>query len=412
MILYRLLYGFCLSLYAPFAFLRQVAGGKRVGDWKGRLGWSPCPRAKGSIWIHAVSVGEVGVANAILRAIRETGTRRPLVLSSSTAAGLALARTSREADHVVPFPFDLSSAVDRALSALDPSLLLLTETEIWPLLLERCGRRAVPVALVNGRISDRSYGRYRLARRFLRRSLGRIALFAMQTEEDARRIRALGAPEESVIVTGNVKFDVRVAEDSAIARQIRSWAAGRTVVVAGSTHEGEERDILEAWKTLDPKPLLVVAPRRPERFDQVFELLASGGLRAARSSRGDERPDAVLLDTVGDLASAYAAADVAFIGGTLVPVGGHNPIEAWAHGIPTILGPHTGNFREIVRAGLAGKAAVTVRDRRELAAVLARLLSDRDGRVGSAQRARALVDGNRGAARAAAAAVLPLRKSA
>ncbi|MGH9440728.1 MAG: 3-deoxy-D-manno-octulosonic acid transferase [Thermoanaerobaculia bacterium] len=409
MIFYRLFFGLALSLYAPYALLREALGGKRIGDWKGRLGRIPLPRARGSIWIHAVSVGEVGAANAILRAIREAGNARPLVLSSSTAAGLDLARASREADHVVPFPFDLRRPVEGALDALDPCLLLLTETEIWPLLLESCSRRGIPVALVNGRISDRSFSRYRAFRALLRKSLRRITLFAMQSELDAKRIRDLGAPPESVLVTGNVKFDVRVAADAAVADRVRGWADGRRVVIAGSTHEGEEAAVLDAWNTLKPQPLLVLAPRRPERFDAVFALLLSRGIRAGRSSAPAANPDVVLLDTVGDLASAYGAADVAFIGGSLVPVGGHNPIEAWAHGIPTILGPHTGNFREIVRAGIAGHAAVTVRDSGELAAAIRRFLDEGDDAAGPA---RALVDGNRGAARAAAQAVLSLRKTA
>lgn len=411
MIFYRLLFGVGLALYAPFALLRQAAGGKRIGDWRGRLGRRPLPAVRGSIWIHAVSVGEVGAANAILRAIREAGIQRPLVLSSSTAAGLELARASREADHVVPFPFDLRGPVDRALSALDPCLLLLTETEIWPLLLERCSRRGIPVALVNGRISDRSYARYRAVRGLLRKSLRRIDLFAMQSEDDARRIRELGALPESVLVTGNVKFDVRVADDSGVAERLRRWAAGRRVVIAGSTHEGEELHVLDAWKTLEPRPLLVIAPRRPERFDAVFDLLVSRGISAARSSGGDPNPDVVLLDTVGDLASAYAAADVAFIGGTLVPLGGHNPIEAWAHGIPTIVGPYTRNFREIVRAGVEGHAGVTVQDPSELAPAMRRILGGTAPEARSSS-ARALVENHRGAARAAAAAVLSLRKTA
>ncbi len=411
MIFYRLLFGIALALYAPFALLRQAAGGKRVGDWRGRLGRGTLPRARGSIWIHAVSVGEVGAANSILHAIREAGVRRPLVLSASTAAGLELARASREADHVVPFPFDLRGPVERSLSALDPCLLLLTETEIWPLLLESCARRGIPVALVNGRISDRSYSRYRAVRGLLRGSLRRITLFAMQSEDDARKIRDLGAPPERVLVTGNVKFDVRIADDSRVAERVRAWAAGRRVVIAGSTHEGEELPVLEAWKSLEPRPLLVVAPRRPERFDAVFDLFVAQGFAVGRSTGGRTNPDVVVLDTVGDLASAYAAADVAFIGGTLVPVGGHNPIEAWAHGIPTILGPYTRNFREIVRVGVAGRAAVTVRDSRELASAMGRLLGEASPGT-RASNARALVENNRGAARAAADAVLPLRKTA
>ena len=205
---------------------------------------------------------------------------------------------------------------------------------------------------------------------------------------------------------------MQVSEDTSVADRVRRWAAGRRVVIAGSTHEGEEPQVIEAWSALDPRPLLVIAPRRPERFGSVFEILVARGIRAARSSAEAKDADAVVLDTVGELASAYGAADVAFIGGTLVPVGGHNPIEAWAHGVPTILGPHTRNFGDIVGTGIAREAAVTVRDAAELATALRRLLNDADARASSSRNARALVEMNGGAARAAAQAVLPLRKIA
>ena len=411
MVLYRIVLATALAAYAPYAFARERLGGKRIGDWRGRFGLSPLPEFHGSVWIHGVSVGEVNAARPILEAIREQSSGTPRVLSSSTAAGLDVAAGVAAADAAVPFPFDLARPVERALSALDPALVLLTETEIWPLFLERCSRRGVPVAIVNGRISHRSYGRYRRARRWLARSLSRIALFAMQTEEDAERIRSLGVSPERIRVTGNVKFDVSPADDAEVARRIRGWAGGRRVVVAGSTHEGEEAAVLDAWEGLDPRPLLVVAPRRPERFDEVFRMLEGRGISARRASEEGDR-DVVLLDTVGQLASAFAAADVAFIGGTFVPVGGHNPIEAWAHGVPTIFGPHVANMRASAEAGVAAGAALVSSTASGLAPVLRELLSDDAGRRARSEAASALVARHRGAARETARAVLLLRKSA
>jgi 3-deoxy-D-manno-octulosonic-acid transferase len=413
MLLYRLLFGSALALYAPFAFLRRAAGGKSIGDWRGRMGWTDLPRREGAIWIHGVSVGEVAAARSIARALRRRGETRPIVLSASTAAGLARAREAAEADAAIPFPFDLAWAVDRALEAVDPSLVLLTETEIWPLFLSRCERAGIPVALVNGRISERSFRHYRAMRPFFRRTLSRISLFAMQTDDDARRIRAMGAPPERVRVTGNVKFDLDPPPETYLRSRIREWAGGRKVLVAGSTHEGEEEVLLEALGRIDPPPLLVIAPRRPERFDAVAGLAARRGLTVSRRSADESgSPDVVVLDTVGELAAAYGAADVAFLGGTLSPVGGHNPIEAWAQGAPTLVGPHVQNIRELIRRGIQARAAVEVADAGELAAVAGQWLSDDEARGERSRQARDLVSANRGSAAAVASVVAGLRKSA
>lgn len=409
MVLYRVAFGLGLVAYAPFAFLRQAAGGKRIGDWKGRFGLSALPRFSGSIWIHGVSVGEVNAARAILSSLREE-TGGPFVLSSSTAAGLAAAAGVGSADGAIPFPLDLARPVERALEAADPSLVLLTETEIWPLFLERCARRGVPVAVVNGRISRSSFTRYRRAGRWLAPSLDRIALFAMQTEEDAERIAVLGVPAAKIRVTGNVKFDASGEDRPEVAERLRRLAAGRPVVIAGSTHEGEEAAVLDAWSALEPRPLLVVAPRRPERFDEVFRRMRERARESVRFSDAAGEPPAVLLDTVGDLASAFGAADAAFVGGTLAGIGGHNPIEAWAKGVPTAIGPHVSNVRAIVAEGEAAGAAIPVRSSAELAAAWRRLLSDDAGRRARGDAAARLVASHRGAAKKTASAVLPLRK--
>jgi 3-deoxy-D-manno-octulosonic-acid transferase len=412
MLLYRVLLGLSLGLYMPYALLRQAAGGKRIGDWRGRLSGNSLPRLSHSLWIHGVSVGEVSAARAVLKAVARLDPELPRVLSSSTAAGQELARRCPEADFAVPFPVDLKVPVERALAALDPSLVLLTETEIWPLFLERSAQKNVPVAIVNGRISDRSYRRYRFARTFLGKAISRISLFVMQTEIDAGRVAELGAPRERIRVAGNVKFDRIPVRDAELEALLRGWAGTRKILIAGSTHEAEEELVLDAWEGLQPRPFLLVAPRRPERFAGVFSLLQKRGIRAARRSEGAPAADAAVLDTVGELASAYAVADVAIVGGTLCPVGGHNPIEAWTHGVPTLLGPNVQNIRDVASEGLRCGAAVSVSGQQGLARAAAGLLADEGERARRGASARALVEKNRGAAERTAAAVLPLRKTA
>lgn len=398
-----------LATYAPYAFVRQALGGKKTGDWRGRMGRVRVAVPAGGIWIHAVSVGEVSAARSILHAIRETAEPGPLVISASTAAGLERARAAPEADAAVAFPFDLKRPVQRALLALAPSLVLLTETEIWPLFLEECAARAIPVALVNGRLSDGSFSRYLRARSLLKRPLNRISLFLMQSEEDARRIRELGAAPERVRTTGNVKFDLTPPHNPELTQTLRGWAAGRKVFLAGSTHEGEEEAVLEAWRRLDPRPLLILAPRRPERFDTVSQLASRYG-QSLRRSRGANAADIVVLDTVGELAAAYETADIAFLGASLINGGGHNPIEAWACGVPVLMGPHTQNFRAVTEVGRQAGALETVAGAEDLAGAAQRLLADDGERRRRADGARELVRRNVGAAARTAAAVAPLRK--
>jgi 3-deoxy-D-manno-octulosonic-acid transferase len=420
LLLYRALAAAALAAYAPVALLRSLRGRRRLGDLRGRLGRSAWPDLRGGIWIHAVSVGEVGVARNLAAALRRARPDASLGVSATTAAGREVAeRAFAGQGPVFAFPFDLAGPVERALSEARPGLILLTETEIWPLFIERAARRGIPVALVNGRISERSFARYRMARGFVARMLGRLSLLSMQSREDAERALALGAPPERILVTGNLKYDLPEAAPFADAPRLREIAGGRPIVAAGSTAEGEEEMVLEAWRALPgPRPLLLLAPRRPERFDAAARLYASKGLTVARRSESPSRTppaagvsDVYILDSIGELASAYREAAIAFVGGSLVARGGQNPIEAWAAGAPVVAGPHMENFREVAAAGERRRILVRAADPRALSAVLeaslARLAETRE----TGARAAAFVAENRGAAERTAAAVLSLQPS-
>jgi 3-deoxy-D-manno-octulosonic-acid transferase len=423
-VLYRLLSILALLAYAPYALLRSLAGRRRLGDLRGRLGWTPAPDLSGGIWVHAVSVGEVGVARDLLRTLARLEPGLRLGLSATTAAGRDLAqRIAADTASVFAFPFDLSGPVERALASTRPGLVLLTETEIWPLFLERAGRRGIPVALVNGRVSARSFARYRLAGSFIRRTLSRIAFFAMQSEPDAERIRALGAPPERVRITGNIKYDLPPASPFADAGELQALAGGRPILVAASTGEGEEEIVLRAWRPFAARSLLVLAPRRPERFESVAELIQREGFEVVRRSRHTpagsapvtRSPDPMitrcpvyLLDSIGELTSVYGLGAFAFVGGSLIPAGGHNPIEAWAQGLTVATGLHMENFREIARRGEEEGFLSRLGGVSDLQAWIASCLDQPEAARSRGIGARAFVGRNRGAAQATAELVLPL----
>ena len=417
--IYRLLSAILLAAYAPWAVLRSVTGRRRLGDLRGRLGRVPYPDVAGGVWIHAVSVGEVAVARSVLGALARRLPDVSFALSTTTEAGRQLAAsTAPPGVPVFAFPLDLAGPVERSLEGVRPGLVLLTETEIWPLFLERAERRGIPVALVNGRISTRSFRRYRLLRRAFAGVLGRVAVFAMQTDADARRLADLGAPPERIRVTGNAKFDLPEAPEFSDASRLRAAAAARPVVVAGSTAPEEEEAVLDAWSALSPRPLLVLAPRRPERFAEVAALLQRRGLPYLRRSSPspaitDHRSQITdcsvyLLDSIGELASVYREAALAFVGGSLTARGGHNPIEAWAAGVPVVVGPHTENFRQVVAEGERLAVISRVTGAADLARELSRALSDATATAAAGERARRLVAENRGAAERTADAVVSL----
>ena len=404
--------GYAAAL-APRLLYQAARHGKYVGTLRERWGYLPAsvnPAGAPSIWIHAVSVGEVLATRALVPALRERYPEHRLLLSTTTQTGRSVARDLAALDGVFYFPVDLASVVGRVLDQVRPTLLVMVDTELWPNLLAQCARRGISTLLVNGRISDRSYPRYRLIRPFFRRVLANLSLCCAQSEESGRRLVALGVPEDRVIVTGNLKFDtlpVPVPDAAWIPKgvlRVFRVSTGRTVVMAASTHAGEESFVLDAFARIrqrDPTALLVLAPRHPERFSDVVALSTGRGLATIRRSAlpldGEPRAAVVVLDTVGELATLLQIATVVFLGGSLVPTGGHNLLEPAAWGKPVVFGPHMQNFAELSELFLANRAARQIGSADDLEPVLAELLGDPVQRAALGAAARALVDANRGA---------------
>ncbi|MBI2002446.1 MAG: 3-deoxy-D-manno-octulosonic acid transferase [candidate division NC10 bacterium] len=370
----------------------------RVPAWAG-----PVP----PVWLHAVSVGEVMAAIPLARELAGRRPDLPLLVSTVTDTGRNVAEQRLPGKQFVFFPVDLGWAVEPALDRLRPRIVLLTETEIWPNFIRACGARGVPVVLINGRISPRSYPRYRRVRRLFAQVLRGIRLFCMQTPEDAGRILDLGAPAERVHVVGNLKFDLAVTgdpQDGSAVRRMLGLPPSRPVLVAGSTHRGEEAPVLEAFhavRSAVPDLTLLLAPRHPERLEEVETLLERTGVAWSRRSRlpASQPPPVILVDTMGELAWLYAAGTVVFVGGSLVPIGGHNVLEPAAYARPVLFGPHMGNFAEMARLFLEQGAAIQVMNADGLAAEILRLLQEPRlaGRMGEA--GRGIVETHRGAGR-------------
>jgi 3-deoxy-D-manno-octulosonic-acid transferase len=390
--IYSLLLGAALIVAAPWWLFGMLRRGKYRAGLAQRLGRVPAhlrePEPEGCIWIHAVSVGEVLAALALVEHLRRRFPARRVVLSTTTATGQRLARERAGEQNVFYFPLDFALAIRPFLRALRPALVVIAETEFWPNFLRLAKKSGARVAVVNARISDRSLPRYRRTRLLLRHALRNVDVFLAQSEEDARRLRAIGAPAERVRVSGNLKFDVRPPGAAPLLEQVRaavgagSGGEARPVIVCGSTVEGEEPLLLRALEIVlarRPDAAILLAPRHPERFDQVAALLARSGLAFVRRTQWQGEPLAgkvLLLDSIGELAAVYGAASIAFVGGSLVARGGHNILEPAHYGVPIVVGPHTENFRDIVtlfrRAGAVRVAAAA-----DLAGVLLELLTDR-----------------------------------
>ena len=403
------------AILAPYFAYQALRYRKYVRNLPQRLGYLPLSLnfdGDHSIWIHAVSVGEVLTARALLPQLRERYPRLRIFLSTTTMTGHHVARTNvHDVDGVFYFPLDLPFVVRRTLAVVKPRLLIMMETELWPNLLRECRRLGVRTILVNGRISARSFPRYRLAGRFFRRVLADVDRFCMQSEESARRIIEIGAGRDRVSVTGSLKFDSldvpgMSVPDRGRNRVLRYFriSADRPVIIAASTLRGEEEPVLEAFQRIRATwgtALLIVAPRKPERFDEVERLVQQRGWRVVRRTDlgvdTEPRVDVVVLDTIGELAQLYQLATAVFVGGSLVDAGGHNILEPAVFGKPIVFGPHMHNFTEIARTFVENRGAVQVHSATELETVLIELLSDPVRRASLGAAARALVEANRGA---------------
>jgi 3-deoxy-D-manno-octulosonic-acid transferase len=412
---YSLLTLVAFVLVSPYFVYQALRYKKYVGSLRQRLGSLPVGLnvdGEESIWIHAVSVGEALTARALAADLRARYPRLRLCLSTTTIAGQQVARRSLpQVDAIFYFPFDWAFIVRRTLDIVKPRVFIMMETEIWPNLLRVCQARGVRTVLINGRISPRSYPRYRLIRPFFRRVLADVDRFCMQSEGSARRLIDLGADPARVSVTGSLKFDSLevpspLAHGKARERVLRFFQISpqRAVIVAGSTVRGEEAAVLDAFallKSTMPSALAILAPRQPDRFGEVERLARDAGFVTARRSDlpidSEPRADVVVLDTIGELAQVYQLATAVFVGGSLVDYGGHNILEPAIFGKPIVFGPYMQNFKEIADAFVANGAAVQVGSARELEEAMRGLVTDpvRRARLGAA--ARALVEANRGA---------------
>lgn len=360
-ILYSLLLMCGLLLTLPWWVLQMACSrkyraglGKRLGFVQKELKRSGRPD---SIWVHAVSVGEVLAVTNLIRELQAGNPEHNVFVSTVTQTGQFLARERFGENNAFYLPLDLGFAVRPYINALQPRLLILAETEFWPNLLHLIKKRGASIAAVNARISDRSFPRYRRFRWLFVRVLSQIDLFLAQTDEDAQRLVAIGAPSDRVQVCGNLKFDVRPASASSLVNDLRaSLSSASPIIVCGSTCAGEEDILLQAFQDCLRQfstAVMVIAPRHPERFDSVAGLIESKSIPLARRSTWNRSRSLsgciFLLDSVGELASVYALANLAFVGGSLVDAGGHNILEPAQHGVAVMTGPHTFNFREIVR---------------------------------------------------------------
>lgn len=362
------------------------------------------------IWIQAVSVGEVALCKSIIPLLKERFPANDIVISTITKAGNSLAKKNFSKDAIIIyFPLDFSAIVKKAVKAIKPKLYIMIETEIWPNLLSNLASNSIPSILINGRISDRSIGKYKMAAPFLKNIIGKISVFCMQDNIDADRIIELGAPAEKVRVTGNMKFDAQVltnVKSADVIRESLGLKAGEELIVAGSTHSGEEEIIADVFAELSqayPNLRLLIAPRHIDRVSEIESVIKKSGLESIRASKikesGRRGGKIVLLDTIGQLNDAYSIAVIVFIGGSLVRHGGHNPIEAAVSAKAILFGPHMFNFKYIANVFLKNKAAIQVFNKEDLYEKCRLLFKDANARTALGENAKKVVIENRGAAK-------------
>lgn len=407
-LLYSALLAAALLLGSPFWIFQMLRYGKYRRGLRERFGVVPQrirSGSKPSIWIHSVSVGEVLAVSELVNQLRSEYPEHRIVISTTTDTGQRLAASRFGAKNVFYFPIDFELFVKPYFDALQPELIVIAETEFWPNFVRTAYRRGVRVAIVNARISDRSLPGYRRWRLLLSRVLSHIDLFLAQTPEDARRLTEIGAQAHRVRVGGNLKFDIPPQPAPVLIAQLRSALAASSagpVLVCGSTVDGEEPVLIDAFKSVlarHPATVMLLAPRHPERFQPVADHLQQSELKFSERSNWSGAPLAgtvLLIDSIGELASLYALADIAFVGGSLVPRGGHSILEPAQYGVPIVVGPHTENFRDIIEL-FRIQNAVRIVDSAHLTQALIDLLDNDNARTALGRRALEALHSQRGA---------------
>ncbi|HMM68122.1 MAG TPA: lipid IV(A) 3-deoxy-D-manno-octulosonic acid transferase [Dokdonella sp.] len=406
----RLLYTLTMYLLTPVILYRLAARGLRyrryLSRWKERFGFFPAPGFSNSSWVHAVSVGEVNAAVPLIEALMRTYPDAPMVVTTVTPTGSErVQKLFGERVFHVYLPYDLPASVKRFLDRVRPRFAVIMETEIWPNLFITCRERSIPIVVTNARLSERSLRGYGPVRPLARRAIRCASFVAAQSPLDAERLRTLGAAVSRLAVIGNLKFDMPVpASLAGIGADLRNaWGNCRPVWIAASTHEGEEMPVLKAHSAVlqrFPDALLLIAPRHPERFKPVVGACRSLGFTTRVRSEdvtADERCQCFVVDTMGELLHFYAASDIAFVGGSLEPIGGHNLLEPAALGKPVIVGPHTFNTEEVAASLIEARAVLRVANAEQLGAAVIRLLAQADERQAMGQAARAVLERERGA---------------
>jgi len=409
---YSLLMGTAMLLATPWWLLQMARHAKYRAGLAQRLGFVPqhAKQVKQRVlWIHAVSVGEVLAISTLVKQLRERHPDGRIFVSTTTATGNQLARDRFGAENVFYFPLDFGFAIRPYLRALRPEMIILAETEFWPNFLRLAAKAGAKIAVVNARISDRSFPRYRRWQKLFRTVLQPVGMFLAQSEEDARRLVEIGAEKERVTVGGNLKFEVNSAMNVEIVHQVREGFADggvQPLIVAGSTVEGEEPLVLAACAEVQnqyPQMAVILAPRHRERFVSVAKLVEGSSFQLVRRTAWRREPlmpgTVFLLDSIGELASLYAVATIAFVGGSLVPRGGHNILEPAQHGVPIVIGPHYENFRDIITIFKRAEA-VRIVDAEHLGAEFLTLLqnhAERSGPSSVGQRAAEVVRAQAGA---------------
>ncbi|HKR22032.1 MAG TPA: 3-deoxy-D-manno-octulosonic acid transferase [Pyrinomonadaceae bacterium] len=421
---YSLLLSLGLLVLLPYFLFKALAHGKYVEGLRQRLGSLPAITQRPVIWLHCVSVGETQAARPLVDQLKRQFPHHALVVSTITRTGQKLAHDvfGAQAEQIFYFPFDWRWTARRALRTINPDVVLIMETELWPNFLRECESREIPVALVNGRISRQSFRRYSFIKFFLKRMLRSLTVAVMQSDVDAGRLSNLGMPAEKLHTAGNLKFD---AKEISLPTQQTLEIQGRfglrddvSLILAASTHAPEEKILIEAFKQVRQPARLMLAPRHPERFQEVASLIRESGLKWARRTdpalASDAEATVILLDTIGELPATYALATVVFVGGSIVDRGGHNVLEPATAGVPVVTGAHTHNFHAIVDQLNEARALIQLPPvegtaaSAELARAFNDLLASPEQRGALATRAKELIATNRGAAERTINLIAPL----